>query len=508
MHVNLYLSSGLEQTGTLHNLRLTTFYLPNQNLKYSQSHGKQVARPSFHSSHLGLQASPLNGLITTLLPPELHLAISKHVPHEDMPNYRLVNKLFADIGIAKMFDTVKLRFTGASVSRFKHIREDERFSKAVRTLVWDTDLWSIGVYTTDWDTWFLYCRYNMRRNGGRLLIGRRYEDNPVQHALWKELLEDRKHFEAHRLRLEDEKQAMDEIGRMISCPPSSGFELPNLKKVQMVNTEARTQKPLTVPLVDCKGDYVRQYGKSIHGPIVRASIASARELHFDGLSWIGLWMLRAKVNPNSANANITSITIQFREILSTERDHGPKGHFDALLLYMGHLRNLRSLHLDFGEHRTREDYISSCLHHIRGGFELPKTPIHSQVTIGPIMWPNLRKMTLRHFDTTSSVLLSLIARHNLTLRELGLHNTTLFPEKTELFPRRSWPQVLRIIGSITHLESVVLSGRFGYNDMVPEHSLNFNDESVAGTVASWIINEKERLSTHHFWEPDMATNVG
>jgi hypothetical protein len=422
-----------------------------------------------------------------------------------MPNYRLVNKMFADIGIAKMFDTVKLRFTGASVSRFKHIREDERLSKAVRTLVWDTDLWSIGVYTTERDAWLEYCSYNMRRNSGRLLIGRRFEDNPVQHALWKELLEDRKQFEAHRLRLEDEKQAMDEIGRMISCSPSSGFELPNLQKVQMVNTEVRTQKPLTVPLVDCKGDYVRLYGTRIHGPIVRASIASARELRFDGLSWIGLWMLRAKVNPSSADANVTSITIRFGDSESVE--HGPKGHFDTLLLYMGHLRNLTSLHLDFDEHGTREDHTPSALHHIRDAFQLPKTPIDSQVTRGPIMWPNLRKMTLRHFDTTSRDLLSLIVRHNLTLRELRLHNTTLFPEKTELYSRHSWPQVLRIIGSTTYLESVVLSGRFDYDGAAAGRSLDFDDESVAKTVASWITDEKERLLTHHFWEPDMATNV-
>jgi hypothetical protein len=104
-------------------------------MKYSHSHGKQVARLSFHSSDLGLQVSPPNGLNITLLPPELHLAIFQHVPHEDMHNYRLVNKFFADIGIAKMFDTVKLRFTSASVSRFKQIREDERLSKVVRTLV-------------------------------------------------------------------------------------------------------------------------------------------------------------------------------------------------------------------------------------------------------------------------------------------------------------------------------------------------------------------------------------
>jgi hypothetical protein len=31
--------------------------------------------------------------------------------------------------------------------------------------------------------------------------------------------------------------------------------------------------------------------------------------------------------------------------------------------------------------------------------------------------------------------------------------------------------------------------------------------AVAKTVASWITDEKERLLTHHFWEPDMATNV-
>jgi hypothetical protein len=227
----------------------------------------------------------------------------------------------------------------------------------------------------------------------------------------------------------------------------------------MVNTKVQTKKPLTVPLVGCKGDFVRQYGPHIHGPIVRASIANARELRFDGLGWIGLRRLRTKFNPSSAGSNVTSIMIRFGDFESIERGHGPKKQFDALLLYMGHLRNLRSLHLDFGEHRTREDHIPSFLHHIQDGFELPNTPIHSQVTRGPIMWPNLRKMTLRHFDTIPSVLLSLTARHNLTLRELRLHNTTLFPEKTELFPRRSWPQVLRIIGSITHLESVVSSGK-------------------------------------------------
>ena len=93
----------------------------------------------FQLTGLEVQSLSLHNPNIPYLPPEVHIAIAQYVHYESLPRYCLVCKMFADIGKTGMLGIVKLRFTTASVSQFKRIREDKQLSEAVHTLIWDID---------------------------------------------------------------------------------------------------------------------------------------------------------------------------------------------------------------------------------------------------------------------------------------------------------------------------------------------------------------------------------
>jgi hypothetical protein len=405
--------------------------------------------------------------------------------------------MFADVGRAGMLGIIKLRFTTASVSRLERITEDERLCEAIHTLIWDIDIWRMGDGVQVWNQWLTYCESEAYR----------VRADPDHSALYKELAADKEYYEAYLMHLNDEAEAIEEFGETLLRKPMICLGLPNLQNIHITcNRQQTTKVPLTVPLIACKGDHVIDRDDFVRSSAILAAIASVKEVWFDGLNVLGLHILDTSFNLSSRNANITSITIQPGALRTS---HGPIKHYSELTRCMGCWRNLRLIHLDFGSHEAREQYTPSFLQYVRGAIGLPGNATNSRCPRGPVMWPELRGMTLRHFDTTYNTLLSLIARHSSKLRELKLHSTTLFPEGTDLVPRYPWPQVFQIIGSMTDSDRVVLLGKFSYHSgSTTKHSLDFDDASVARTVASRIIDERKRPLADDFWEPDIKTNEG
>ena len=259
--------------------------------------------------------------------------------------------------------------------------------------------------------------------------------DPDQSTLYERLAADRNYYEAYLIHVNDEYEAVEEMREFLFHQPVVVLGLPNLHNLHITcNRRQSTKLPLKLPLIACKGDRSVKNVSLIRPPSIHATVASAKEVWYDGLDFPDMFLLNACFIPNGACTNMTRITIQPGELRTL---HSAKLHYSELIRYVHRWRNLRSLHLDFGSHELCEHHTRGFFQYIQKAIRFPWTTTNSRCSRSPTTRPELRELTLRHFDTTSNTLLSLIARHNSKLRELKLHNTTLFPGENGFVPHYS-----------------------------------------------------------------------
>ena len=410
------------------------------------------------------------------LPPEIFLVLAQHIHRDDLPNYRRANRTLAEAGQPELFHTIILRNTCASVSGFNHIRQNKQLSKLVRTVIWDTHSWRVGVDVRDWHEWTRHCESGAE------------SATPDQRALYKELAVSRQHWEAYLSRLEEEKEALQVIKAFSFGPPRTGLQLCNLRTIHVVSgtyqlnkwhvskTEEHAMLPVTIPLSTWRGDSFSQSLPSILISAIPAAAASAEEWQIDGLTMKELGLLSISSRNYSTNSKLASIIIRL--------DAGPNylGVKQAWLAsFLGQWRNLESVHLDLG---IRTDFP---IQSIEDTFEGTNHLNLSHDLAGPQLWPKLRKLSLWHLYSSPKALLSLISRHSSTLRDLRLHAIWLDGGGLELGTQKFWRGILEVIGATTSLEKMALSGVFRNNNCRSD-MWDFDDEHLAMVAAHWTIN--------------------
>jgi hypothetical protein len=288
-------------------------------------------------------------------------------------------------------------------------------------------------------------------------------------------------------RLEDEKEAIKEV--------ENGFgvdllhRLHNLQKIiivkgayQLINRRIfgageYGSIPVTAPLSSWKGDSLSLSSRN-HAYRSVLYATSAQKWRFDGIAGKELDLLLS-----AAPRHLTSvrITLGEREVSHFSIDT------DLLATYISRLYNLESLHLDLRGRVFHEVSMTRAVRTIQDTFETSK--MTTSYPKGPFTLRKLRKLSLRYFDSTTRALLSLVARHSATLRDLRLHSISLCAETLELTPL-PWPEIFKTIGATTNLEKVVLSGEF-LGQSSSSGKWDLDDEPLASAVAAWIMNGGE-----------------
>ncbi|UPX15552.1 uncharacterized protein EKO05_0005996 [Ascochyta rabiei] len=413
------------------------------------------------------------------LPPEIHLVIAQHVYRSDLPNYRLANTMFAEMGRPGLFHTITLRCTCASVSQLKHITQNEQLSKLVNTLIWDTNRWRVGVDVRDWHEWTRYCKLRAQEAGSD------------QAALYEELATSRQHWEAYLFRLEDEKRTNLEFEELCMSSPFPRLGLLSLQEVHVVRgayqlnnrhvcmTEEHDTVPVTAPLSAWRGDTI---SRSLYTFLMPQILSTVKRWTFSGVDTKALVRLETYPPMKGMHSELTSMTIRpgARDMAyNSERDTG------RLAAYLSKRRDLESLCLILNSRVVLANHTTSFSQTIQDTFEVKKRWSYQGCLEGPITWPKLRKLSLSHFDTNTNALLSLVARHSSTLRDLRLHAISLCVNGEET---STWLQVFRTISSTACLHNVALSGEFRYGDGIRDDVWDFDDKGLANAVTFWIIN--------------------
>jgi hypothetical protein len=413
------------------------------------------------------------------LPPEIHQNISRFVDRDDLASYRLSNKMFAELGKPELFHTITLRFTRASVARLRNIKVNEELCKLVRVVIFDHNLWRVGDGVRDYHEWTRYC--NMQAT-------KALKTDPEQSALYRELAGSRDHWAAYLDRLDEEKEAVKELvnfGLVFDILTT----LRGVQKIRVVNgayrfsnwriyrSEHHATVPVAAPLDLWKGDSFSQLNDNSTW-IIPITPTTANKLRLEGITGRDLDSLYIV---GGVIQHLTSIRIQLGQHVA-----GFHYHLHSFPVFLGSQRNLESLHIDLHRRIAGETRTEQSPRTIQDTFEISESG--KALPEGPLTWPQLRKLSLRHFDSTTQALVSLVTRHSTTLRDLRLHAIGLCAEQPETTTPASWSDVLRTIEATTTLEHVALSGEFREISN-RGGKLDFDDDKDYGrAVASWMVN--------------------
>ncbi len=392
-------------------------------------------------------------------------------------------RLFARLGTACLFHTVTLRYSLASVGKAYQIAQDAQLRSLVRTLIWDNNLWRVGANVRDWHEWERY--FNLRAKEAQ-------DCEPEQSALYKELAESRPYW-TNYLALLDEEQAaiceVDRIGRRFLG------DLPSLQKIHVVKgayhlSNGRicragdydyTTIPVTVPLSSWRGDSFSRFSTMDRAYAFLTYAAKATKWRLNGITAADLGKLPA-VLPGERLTSIRSIRIRLGRDLAYIY-----AHTDMFAAFLGYHCNLESLHIDLRGRVVGEYHMTRSIRTIQDTFEILRSNAKLGYHEGPVTWPKLRKLSLHHFDTTRPALLSLVARHNATLRDLRLHDISLFADNGDDMKSMSWPDVLKTLWATTNLDNLALSGEFlDRSFMIGSWILD--DPGLAKAVVDWLVN--------------------
>lgn len=426
----------------------------------------------------------------------------QYIHDNDLLSYRLTCKLLAELGKPELFHTITFRCSWASMSRLKRIMRDRDVSRLVRRLIWDANRWRIGVDVRDWHEWTRHCRE------------RAESTDPRQSALYTELAASRQYWELYLSRLEDERSIMQETGIWVNKLWAHGKRpLPNLEEVHVIKGHYRIKDrqictmgesdpfAVTIPLKDWRGDHLSPEFNLSYATIWRDAAIWAKNWQFNGLTLFELRFVSSYVRSRSERVDYKSIKIRVAERHCGE---GEERYMRALAIFVARSRNLESISLDMSI-RSSAAHDALDFRTVQNAFEIKDVEEDIGWPEGPSRWPKLRTLSLRNFITTADGLLSLVARHSSTLRDLKLHALVLSADglaEAGLVRPGSWLRVLQTISATTPLETVVLSGNFRYIDNA--HSCDFDVKSRAENVAAWMLNGGHCPLPEEYWNSNQT----
>lgn len=421
------------------------------------------------------------------LPPDIHYIFAKHLYREDVPNYRLACKSFADAGRRELFNTIVVRPTLLSVAALKQITQDDKLAQCVQALIWDLTYWRVGNSVRDWHEWAAYFE-DKAQNA-----------DPDQASLYKELAASREYWEAYLLRREDDRAASREL-QELSFRCEVATSLPNLRTVHVFRgahriENRRVHRPLkklpppSRPLDKWRGDAIPSTPQIAtepwkHDYIHATSVGTKLRMYgfsLEDLQWLG--------SPEWENVNCEDITS-----LKVKADIAPVPYFRDLDFhrFLRRFPYLESLTLNPNECGVNA-HGRNLPWSVQSIFKSQLEPAYDWEHRA-LRWKTLRKLSLAYFTTNTEALLALVVRHSSTLRDLRLQAMYLdhFGGSWEfgLGLQGTWHEIFSTMTTTMKLERVVFSGIF-QNANREDDFWDFDRGSLSALLSACIINGGE-----------------
>jgi hypothetical protein len=451
---------------------------------------------------------------TPYLPPEVHRIIAQHINFVDLPNYRLVSKVTAEIGAEELFISTTFHCSLASIARAEAIKACDHLNKYVRTLIWDTNFWNISSIRDlhEWTRYFhMKAQYHKDTMVGKEKLADRYTALANSRAEWERYLDS----------VQDEKLAKKPS---ILHKTFAGFQ--NLRKLRVLNGElTRTHRgirktsemvsPPPIPAIYYRGESLHNDpGRSIgmQGPqdhdlqptsahvftLFRSYTAtswSITKLRLDAVHW-GAFSF--EVPGAEALQHVTSLHLKVTareesrwgghrgtnaQILIRQNIREARWRFSCGFLtdFLVKLTGLQSLKLDFGGHVYDDGLL----------YLAPATV--DDIFMEQHTWPELEKLALRGIDTSPRALMSLLKRQRSSLKMLKLHNICIAVDQESADPEAldpmMLPELLTKLREVVTLQRAKLTGYFS-------SGLNINN----GTWKSWDLDSHGRAAAKYLVE--------
>ncbi|USP81665.1 uncharacterized protein yc1106_08939 [Curvularia clavata] len=434
------------------------------------------------------------------LPDEIHLLVGQHVRRDDSANYRLASKRFLSVGTANLFRTLTFHCSTASLARLANISNSEQLRKHVEIVFLDVNLWRIPNVRdlNEWQTYF--CR--------KAAFLRAWDGAPEaeeQACRLDVLAQDRKEWLAYLDKMDDEKQARRDPSFL---NPLERFH--NLHKIYMVHgqlvsthqgfkkvsdeVDSASAEPISLRRGEGMNDIGNKTGNEAFESLLKITIPPLRKLKLDRIHYTNF--ASRPVSQFANLSNLTSLTIKItvradRWNRFARVDHwgrpiwGPDTEWErgtglsVLQLFLQELRHLECLKIDLESGNAKMEYsVRKPLATIENVFGTDWT------------WPRLRKLSLCHFYATPETLLSLLATHRKTLRDLRLRNIELTTEfgSVAVLDEYSWPQILQYIAGCLDLQRTTVSGQLATEKRNQvSWDLDANPE-FAGAISDYLIH--------------------
>ncbi|KAG9189118.1 hypothetical protein G6011_05986 [Alternaria panax] len=427
------------------------------------------------------------------LPAEIHRIIAQYVHREDLPSYRLVNRQLYDIGTEELFSTIVSHYSTASIDRLKELSANERLRRHVKTIFWDTNLWSLN-NVRDFHEWE---RYFAHRAEIDRMHNADFDSRHLYTSGYTQLSQNRREWEAYLDRVTDEKKARKALERLqvLGC-----FQ--NLRSIHIVHgallpAHRGLQKVAELFLGALPAPAVLRRGLELEGFNGSPGVEAFLTIQQYCKSFLKKFRLNA-VHPccfsllePGAFDNLSSLNIKLSPWTCRNNPSTRSSTIQLmndLKMFLVRSKQLESLRIDLnrGNATTRGHRAVLSVRQVFGDEHT---------------WPKLRKLSLRNFFTTPESLLLLLSRHSSTLKDLRLHSigwekslsgTPKARPDRSLRPVRSpvWPQVLQKMSELLCLEHVTVSGMVDEIRFVFGWRLNKND-GLAAAITDYLITGRQ-----------------
>jgi hypothetical protein len=443
------------------------------------------------------------------LPAEIHRLIAQYVHREDLPRYRLANRQSCALGTEELFGTIVFHYSTASIHRLEELSASERLRACVKTIFWDVNIWKIPRVRdlNEWHRYFTmkaaFCRSLQLRNLVSIY-------DVIDASGYDELAENRTEWEEYLDKMEDEKRA-----RKASKQLHALGRFQNLQSVRIVNGELcpahrglkkvadRFSSAPPAPAILRRGeeglteshrhDRHTQPGIEAFQTIQRYCNSSLRKLKFDSIHPQALTALSSR-NFES----LTSLDVKITEWLTgfhLGSEQPTSLQMQALRGFLARTTQLECLRVGANSNMQVIGDLSRVQHVFGSEFT----------------WSKLRKLSLCQFTATPDALLSLVERHNSTLKDLRLRDISWQTDEEANVPEEeleadspstppypspaswrsiqhcAWPRVLRKMSMDLSLDRATISGMLGEGGTVLGWQLDKN-QKLAAAVSGYLIS--------------------
>ncbi|ATZ57285.1 hypothetical protein BCIN_14g04400 [Botrytis cinerea B05.10] len=341
--------------------------------------------------------------ITDALATELLVIICEYLPREDLINFRLANKVCAEVTSKNLVQDLHVIFTEKSLSNLLNISKQPNLSRNVRSILYEP--YTLRALCENEYVYHIDKKLNLMRPDAE-------EEDEDLNKGWKLYNQIRKrelYLNTLNYDISVFAQAVPKFSTLNTIVVDDAG-LPSDRVINSYNRKAHLCKKMFSS--GSSGSYTAYKPGMSHELLLAASLAGAPLTTFRAtalpLAFFNAMPMRSDYVALSALQNVKHIDITIN-VNEEEWQAGVNVVVPRLAQFLSLASNLETLRIDLGNHKTRS-----------------MVPIPLDVVIGCTgSFPKLRSLNLRHFSCTEVFFSEFLQKHAERLEHLALDTMTM-----------------------------------------------------------------------------------